>query len=165
MIGLLQRIPKPRGRLALVSLIFALVAALATISALVVTQGGTEPTSEEDSHLSYSSASLQHSLLSCSLGIPTLRRRTLRSPWHLLPVALFGSFLPLMVVGGVLESINERLLEIPLLILGLGWALVGYGVIAARNPDTVQSPFRGELRRGRAMVIASRRLHQKETAA
>lgn len=135
-IGLVQLIRPPRGRLALIGMILAVAAALTTIAALLVTEGGTQASSEDDfSPLPFFSfiATILALLLA---GIPTLRCRTLRTPWHRLPVALSAGFVPLIVLGGALESINERLLEIPLLILGLGWALVGFAIVARpqQNP-------------------------------
>lgn len=129
-IGLLHRIPHPRGRLALISLILAMVAALATIIELIATEGGTQASSEDDFSPLAFLGFVTTILALLFAGIPTVKRRTLGTPWHLLPITLFAGFIPLMILGGVLESIDERLLEIPLLIIGLGWALVGYAIVA-----------------------------------
>lgn len=60
------------------------------------------------------------------LGIATRRTRALPDRWRLLPLVMGISTFPLMAVGGALESVNERLLEIPLVLLGLVWIWLGY---------------------------------------
>jgi hypothetical protein len=33
-----------------------------------------------------------------------------------------------MVLGGILEMLNERLLEIPIVLLGVAWSALGYAI-------------------------------------
>lgn len=48
-----------------------------------------------------------------------------------LPLALGLSYLPALVAGGALSSLNERFLEIPLALLAIGWMMFGYRLWAA----------------------------------
>jgi hypothetical protein len=67
------------------------------------------------------------------LGRTARRTNAFPPPWHNLPLAM-GVATPFLmtVVGGVLEAINERLLEVPLVVLAAGW--IGLGTaIAGRN--------------------------------
>lgn len=50
-----------------------------------------------------------------------------------------GGPLLILVVGGGLALINERLLEVPIVLVGLAWMLLGYAVLAVQNV-TAQSP-------------------------
>lgn len=132
-IGLARMLPVPRGRFAPSAQILASVSGLATLGSLVMTRGGTTASSEDDfSPLTF--VGFIGTILALLLaGIATRRRRTLSPPWHALPLAISISLVPLIMIGGALESINERLLEIPVLILGLGWTLVGFAIIARRE--------------------------------
>ncbi|HVE98360.1 MAG TPA: hypothetical protein VNA12_04195 [Mycobacteriales bacterium] len=55
---------------------------------------------------------------------------------RVVPFALGLATIPLIMVGGALESLGERLLEIPLILIGVGWTAVGWLVVApSRHPD------------------------------
>jgi hypothetical protein len=130
--GLQRILPDRTGPLALGTLVLAAVGALATVGSLITTSGGTEASSGSDFSPLIFVGMLATLFALLLAGIVTRKHRTLRPPWHLLPLGLFLIFIPMMVLGGALESINERLLEVPLLLLGVGWTLVGYALITKR---------------------------------
>lgn len=75
------------------------------------------------------------------LGSVTLQARIFSPPWSALPLAM-GLGGPLSIlVGGGLALMSERLLEIPIVLVGLAWMLLGYSVLAVEGP-TVQAPAR-----------------------
>ena len=76
------------------------------------------------------------------LGIATFRIKAMPAPFSALPLAMGVGAVPLMVVGGILEVVNERLLELPIVLLGLAWMLLGYSVWSSRDKKAVQHPAR-----------------------
>ena len=62
------------------------------------------------------------------LGIAVRRTDALPGRWRSFPLAIRAGVLPLMMVGGVLEALSERLLEVPLVVLGLAWIALGYAI-------------------------------------
>ena len=75
------------------------------------------------------------------VGSATLQARILPPPWSALPLAL-GLGGPLSILaGGGLALMGERLLEIPIVLVGLAWMLLGYSVLAVEGPR-VQAPAR-----------------------
>ena len=75
------------------------------------------------------------------LGSATLRARVFHPPWSALPLAT-GLGGPLLILaGGGLSLMSERLLEVPIVLVGLAWMLLGYSVLAVKRA-TVQAPVR-----------------------
>jgi hypothetical protein len=75
------------------------------------------------------------------VGSATLRSRAFRPPWSALPLAM-GVGCPLLILaGGGLALISERLLEIPLVLVGIAWMLLGYSVLVVKDA-TVEAPVR-----------------------
>ena len=75
------------------------------------------------------------------LGIATLRVKAMPAPWNALPLVMGAGAVPLILVGGVLELINERLFELPIVLLGFAWVLLGYSVWSGKD-KAIQQPAR-----------------------
>ncbi len=75
------------------------------------------------------------------LGSASLRDKVFPSPWSALPLAM-GLGGPILILGGGgLALIDERLLEVPIVLIGFAWILLGYCVLAVENA-TEQSSAR-----------------------
>jgi len=75
------------------------------------------------------------------VGSATLQARVFPPPWSALPLAM-GLGGPLSILaGGGLALIGERLLEVPIVLVGLAWMLLGYSVLVVKG-TTVQAPVR-----------------------
>ena len=75
------------------------------------------------------------------MGSATLQAKVFPPPWSALPLAL-GLGGPLLILaGGGLALMGERLLEIPIVLVGLAWMLLGYSVLAVEG-TRVQAPAR-----------------------
>jgi hypothetical protein len=73
------------------------------------------------------------------LGSATLQARVFLPPWSALPLAM-GLGGPLLILaGGDLAMISERLLEIPIVLVGLSWMLLGYLLLVVKG-IAVQAP-------------------------
>jgi hypothetical protein len=67
------------------------------------------------------------------VGSAALQARIFPSPWNTLPLSIGLGGPVLILAGGGLALINERLLEVPIVIIGLAWVLLGYSVLLERN--------------------------------
>ena len=76
------------------------------------------------------------------VGSAVVKARMFPSPWSVLPLAIgLGGPVLVMLAGGVLALINERLLEIPLVMVGFAWGLLGYLLLVVRT-----APLRSQAR-------------------
>lgn len=67
------------------------------------------------------------------LGSATLQARIFPSAWSALPLAMGLSGPILILGGGGLAMVHERLLEIPLVLVGIAWMLQGYSVLNVKS--------------------------------
>jgi hypothetical protein len=136
--GLRSHLGHRGGRMAGAGMVAVALAALFGIATWVLSVTG------EDSATASSDEEFQPTLLLAFLalltglallGIVTRRTRAFGDRWSVLPLGLVLAAPVIGIVGGVLEGINERLLEVPLVLYGCGWIGLGYALISAgRGP-------------------------------
>lgn len=69
------------------------------------------------------------------LGLASRRSRRLR--WSALPFWMGALLVPALLAGGALAEVDDRLLELPLVLFAIGWMLLGYSMwhpIAVDHP-------------------------------
>lgn len=121
--GLHARTGAAVGRSRTIGLVLAALSGAMAIGGLIATQP--DSSGESFSPLIFGSfITLLGALI--LLGLCARRTKALRRSLQLLPLGMGVSMFPLIAVGGALESINERLLEVPLVLLGLTWMWLGY---------------------------------------
>lgn len=93
----------------------------------------------------------------------TVGRRAALGRWSRLPGRIGLSTLPLILAGGLLSSVDERLLELPVLLLGLAWLWLGIVLLLGevrqgkgQEGDAPDRPKR-PVRRARQPAGATRR--------
>ena len=65
------------------------------------------------------------------LGAACRRSHGLPAPWARLPWVMGVAIVPsVMVIGGLLAAIHERLLELPIVAYGVAWVILGYAMLA-----------------------------------
>ena len=136
LIGLHARVGGGGGLPAPIGLTLAILSGGLAVVDLVTT----EPTSSESFSPVTFGAFLANLAALIFLGIATRRTAALPAPWRSLPLAIGVLTFPLLVVGGVLESISGRLLEVPLLVIAVAWIWTGYLILAP--PTTAIVPAR-----------------------
>lgn len=66
-----------------------------------------------------------------ALGIAVRRTTALAHGYRSLPLAMGLGAVPLLIAGAALESVSERLFELPIALLGLCWIALGIGLWGA----------------------------------
>lgn len=131
LLGLHRRLGPRGGRRAAVGGRLAAAAVLAGSAYLIVAAGGGESPAES---VAVATASLATLVALILLGAAARAARLFPAPWRSLPLGL-GLATPVLImfVGGALEAVHERLLEVPLLTIAVGWVALGAAV--AREPE------------------------------
>ena len=136
LLGLWSLLHRAEGRASAVGGILAAAAAVSVVlTALVRAVGGAavEPSDDEITVLTPFIAIGGFGAFAAllALGLAARRARALAAPYTSLPWAIGLAAIPLLLIGGALEAINERLLELPIALLGLGWIALGAAMWSA----------------------------------
>ncbi len=130
LLGLWSVVAPAGGRAARVGGILAAVTAFAGVLALIVRAVGGEDIEPADGEITLLTpfvtvASFGMFLALIALGLAVRRSRAFPHAAAWLPLAMGLSAVPLLWAAGVLETVNERLVEVPIAILGLAWMGLG----------------------------------------
>lgn len=127
--GLFTRVVRPSGirRTALQSAIVAIAVAAIVSVAIGPEENEQSGLLELLSSLADVVSGLGPAVVLIVLGRSVMKRQLWAGYWRFLPVALGIGFVPAIIIGAILEtSLGERFLEVPLLLIGLAWMLIGY---------------------------------------
>ncbi len=157
LLGLWSIVRRVDGRAARIGGVLAAAAAVSVVLAtLVRAVGGSAVEGSEDEVTVLTPfaaiAGLGTFAALLALGVAVRRARALAAGWAFLPWAMGVAAIPLLVIGGALETVNERLLELPIALLGLGWIALG---IALWKAAEQHAPVNGS--RARLTLAAARR--------
>ena len=115
----------------------AIAAACGVLALLVRAAGGegVEPAEDEVTLLTpfITGAGAGTLLALVALGVAVRRTTALAPSYASLPLTMGLAIAPLLIVGGALESVSERLIELPVALLGLGW--IGLGIALWNAPS------------------------------
>lgn len=141
LLGLWSLVHKAEGRAPAVGGILASAAAVSVVLAVLVRAAGgaaVEPSDDEVTMLTpfivIGGFGAFAALL--ALGLAARRARALAAPYISLPWAMGLAVIPLLIVGGALETVDERLLELPIVLIGLGWIALGTAIWSAAELHT-----------------------------
>lgn len=141
--------------------VLAAVAAVCGVLALLVRAvggEGVEPSEDEVTLLTpfITGAGAGTVLALLTLGVAVRRTRTLPPGFASLTLAMGLAVVPLLIVGGLLESVSERLIELPIALLGLGWIGLGIALWSAPSQPGAAMGIRGDADAGRTTDAPSR---------
>jgi len=143
LLGLWSLVRGGPGRSAQIGGVLAAAAAISVVLATLIRAIGgadVEPREDEITALTpfIALAGLGTFAALFTLGIAARRAKALPARYASLPWAMGLATIPLLILGGALETISERLLELPVALLGLGWVMLG---VALWNASTTSTPL------------------------
>lgn len=143
LLGLWSIVRGVPGRGAPIGGILAAAAAISVVlAALVRAIGGAdvEPSEDEITALTPFIALAGFGTFAAlfALGVAVRRAGALAARYASLPWAMGVATIPLLVLGGALETVDERLIELPTAVLGLGWVVLG---VALWDAATTSAPL------------------------
>lgn len=118
------------ARVGLVAAVLAFAFSLLNVGRHALHAG--DPPETALSVISHSFATIGTLVALVALGI-VARDRVRAAPWRWVPLALGLGFIPLLMLGGALSTLHPRLLEVSILLLGLGNLALAGTLVATRE--------------------------------
>lgn len=138
LMGLRVRLGHTGGRIATAGTVALLLAASLSVVTWLLSPDGSRPAGSSDEEFMPTLFLAFLALLTgmTLLGLVTRRTGALGDRWSNVPLGLVVAAPVVGVAGGIFESIDERLLEIPLVLYGFGWMVLGYALIrSSKDPS------------------------------